>query len=166
MPTPSLELPHALRRQLEPCVRMLGACLEACPEDLWDERGRGPPVWEQLYHTIFWLGAWLRDWSCPLEVPPFHAKEALDMRCEPSRVVSRAEMRAYLEKVRGDCGSYVSALTPASVLIPVEAFRKQWTPVDRILGQIRHVQHHVGYLNAALRAAGSTPAAWVGFQED
>lgn len=165
MPDATPDLPHALRRQLDPCIEMLRACLEAAGDELCDARDGGPPVWEQLYHTIFWLGAWLRDWSRPIEYPAFHVKEALDMGREPSGVISRAQVREYLDKVLADCSSYLSALTPASVMVPVEAFRKQWTPVDRILGQIRHVQHHVGYLNATLRASGGAPAAWVGFQE-
>jgi hypothetical protein len=162
---PAHDLVHSLRRQLEPCIEMLRRSMNACPDDLWDARAGGPPVWEQLYHTIFWLHAWLRDWSRPLEYPTFHVREALDMRGVPARVVSRAEMRGYLDGAVTDCASFLSALTPESVQVPAEAFRKQWTPVDRILGQVRHVQHHVGYLNAVLRAGGSTPVAWVGYQE-
>jgi len=157
----------SLRRQLDSCIAMLGSCIDACSDALWDARPGGPPVWEQLYHTLFWLDAWLRDWSTPLEYPPFHVKEALDMQGElaAGTAISRPEMRQYFDKVVADCESYLSTLTSESVLEPREAFGKQWTPLDRTLGQIRHIQHHVGYLNAALRAGGCTPVPWVGFQE-
>jgi hypothetical protein len=153
----------ALRRHLDPCLEMLGACMEAASDEAWT--ASTPPVWEQFYHILFWLDAWLRDWSLPLEYPPFHVKEALELRGSAERTVSRAELRGYLAAVSRRCREHLGGLTAESVMLSTEAFGKQWTPLDRTLGQIRHVQHHVGYLNAALRASGCTPAAWMGFQE-
>ncbi len=166
MSTDTVDLAGALHSQLVPGMQMLLGCLEASRDELWDARRGGPPVWEQLYHTLFWLHAWLRDWSRPLEYPPFHVEEALDLRSPPGRAITRLQMRGYQDRVVADCRAYLSALTPETMLAPSEAFGKQWTPLDRILGQIRHIQHHVGYLNAVLRASGCTPVRWVGFQED
>jgi hypothetical protein len=165
MSADSPDIAEALRRQLGPCVEMLAAGIDASSEELWDERSAGPPVWAQIYHTLFWLDAWLRDWSRPLEYPPFHVKEALELRSVPAGSISRPAMREYLAKVSSDVDSHLASLTPESVQEPTVAFGKPWTPLDRILGQIRHVQHHVGYLNAVLRAGGCAPVAWAGFQE-
>ena len=155
----------ALRRQLDPCVAMLRAGIVSCDHAHWDVRSGSPPFWEQAYHTVFWMAAWLRDWSKPFVEPPFHVPEALGFQGEPSSVIARADLLRYLDDTRADCGRWLDGLTDDVMLAPTMAFGKPWTPVDRILGQVRHVQHHSGYLNAALRFYDLEPAGWVGFQE-
>ncbi len=154
-----------LTRQLDCSLDMLGQGIDLCPDEAWTDDRRHAPVWEQLYHALFWFGAWLRDWSIPMEYPEFHISEALDIKGAAGAVISKAQLRSYLAKVRADYAQLVAALTPESLLVPQEAFGRPWTMADRILGQIRHVQHHVGYLNAVLSATRGVRVHWIGYGE-
>ena len=63
-----------MRRHLAPTLQMLSNAIIACPEDAWAPPDEGAPLWQQAYHTLFWLNAWLRDWKNKLEYPVFHSR--------------------------------------------------------------------------------------------
>jgi hypothetical protein len=162
---PAPTLTAVLRRQLDCTLDMLAKAIELCPDDTWADDTRHAPVWEQLYHALFWFNAWLRDWSKPIEYPEFHVKEALDIKRRAGSVVSRPQMLAYLAKVRADYEAFADALTDASLLSGETAFGRTWTGADRLLGQVRHIQHHVGYLNAILSTSRDVRVHWIGYDE-
>ena len=122
-------------------------------------------MWEQVYHALFWFNAWLRDWSKPIAYPEFHVKEALDIKRRNGAVISRGQMLGYLAKVRADYEAFAAGVTPASLLDREEAWGAKWSAADRLLGQVRHIQHHVGYLNAILSTTHRVHVGWIGYGE-
>lgn len=154
-----------LRRQLKPTLQMLSNAIRTCPDEIWGATDENAPLWQQAYHTLFWLNAWLRDWGQKLEYPYFHTREALDMTRGASPVITRAQIEEYMDKVFSDCEAFLEAITPESLTQETEAFGKKWTVADRILMQIRHVQHHVGSMHSVLRRKAGTAPQWIGFNE-
>lgn len=92
MNTQKPDMVHILRRQLDPSIEMLKEVIELCPNELWYAENDTPPIWEQVYHTLFWFNAWLRDWSKPIEYPKFHVEEALEMKRPPTGNISKEVM--------------------------------------------------------------------------
>ena len=156
-----------LRRHLEPTLEMLGQTINACPDELWDARDKGPPFWQYAYHALAGVDFWLSDSPKTFAFPSFHTREALIESGEtPAGALSRQQIEAYLEQVTAKSWALLDRLTPATLLQETEFAGRPWTTADRILVQIRHVQHHVGQLNAALKGAvGGAPPGWVGFNE-
>ena len=154
-----------LRRNLAPTLQMLSNAIRTCPDEMWNAADEGAPLWQQAYHTLFWLNAWARDWGQKLEYPSFHSDKARDLIVGASPVITKAQMEAYMDKVFSDCEALMDTVTPERLTQEIEAFGKQYTIADRVLGQIRHVQHHVGTMHGVLkRKTGHTPH-WVGFNE-
>jgi hypothetical protein len=154
-----------LHRNLAPTLQMLSNVIRTCPDEMWNASDEGVPLWQQAYHTLFWLNAWARDWGYKLEYPSFHSDEARDLIVGASPVITKAQMEAYMAKVFSDCEALLETVTLELLTQETEAFGKQYTIADRILGQVRHVQHHVGTMHAILkRKTGHTPH-WVGFNE-
>ena len=155
-----------LRRHLEPTLEMLRQTIHACPDALWDARDDGPPFWQFAYHALAGVDFWLSDSPQAFAFPSFHTREALIESGEtPAEALPRQQIEAYLEQVTAKSRALLDRLTPAALLQETEFAGRPWTTADRILLQIRHVQHHVGQLNAALkRAVGGAPG-WVGFNE-
>jgi hypothetical protein len=122
-------------------------------------------VWEQVYHALFWFNAWLRDWGKPIEFPEFHIEEALEIKRRAGAIIDRHQILAYLAKVRADYEAFMAVVDDAGLLATSAAFGQRWTTADRILGQVRHIQHHVGYLNAVLGANRGVPVHWIGYGE-
>ncbi len=161
----ALTIVDIIRRNLEPTLEMLSDIIEECPDEVWVADDGNAPIWQQTYHTVFWLNAWARDWAKPFERPSFHTREALDMVKGAAPVLTRQRLAEYLRRARAECDAFLDDLTPESLVLEYEAFGKRWTHADRILGQIRHVQHHVGAAHAIMcEKTGKTPR-WVGYNE-
>jgi hypothetical protein len=164
-PTIGGTLTAVLKRQLDCSLEMLAKAIELCPDDAWADDSGHAPVWEQVYHALFWFNAWLRDWQKPIEYPEFHIAEALDIKRRAGKTIDRSQILAYLAKVSADYEAFMTGVDDAGLLDTATAFGRQWTTADRILGQVRHIQHHVGYLNAILSASRGVRVHWVGYGE-
>jgi len=165
MTTPSPTLTAILKRQLDCSLEMLEKAVELCPDDAWTDEAGHAPVWEQIYHTLFWFNAWLRDWRKPIEFPEFHIEEALEIKRRAGAIIDRHQILAYLAKVRADYEAFMAVVDDAGLLATAAAFGQRWTTADRILGQVRHIQHHVGYLNAVLGASQGVRVHRIGYGE-
>ena len=93
------------------------------------------------------------------------SREALDLTPGASPVITKAQMQEYMAKVFSDCEALLETVTPELLTQETKAFGKQWTIADRILGQIRHVQHHVGTMHTILKRETGHAPHWVGFNE-
>jgi len=151
------------RRNMAPTVAMLRNIIMQCPDEAWADGH--PAVWQQLYHTIFWFNAWARDWATPFKRPTFHSDDVLNMVKGATPVLTREQLVEYLRQAEADCYVFLDHLTPESLIVEVEAFGVRWTPADRILGQLRHIQHHVGGMHATIRRVTDSAPKWVGFNE-
>jgi hypothetical protein len=155
-----------MKRQLDGSFEMLEQAIALCPQDVWDKGGDNTvPIWEYVYHALFYVNVWLKDWTKEREYPEFHVQEALALEKVTGRRISRDQMKKYLAEVTGKTESFFASAAPESLEEESENWGKRWTVADRILGQIRHVQHHVGYINAILRMKGTTTVGWIGYNE-
>jgi hypothetical protein len=155
-----------LKRQLDGSFEMIEQAISLCPEDVWDKgEGNTVPIWEQVYHALFFVNVWLKDWRKKREYPEFHIKEALALEKVTGRRISRDQMKGYMVEVTRKTESFFASITPGSLEEESEEWGKMWTVADRILGQIRHVQHHMGYINAILRMKGTATVPWIGYNE-
>ena len=48
-----------ISRQFAAAIQMLRSAVEACPDNLWDDRTVGTPFWHLAYHALFYT-----DFSC------------------------------------------------------------------------------------------------------
>lgn len=173
-------LQHALQQQYDAALRMLRIAVERCPDELWDNRGGGEaPFWQQAMHTVFYTRLYL----CPSEQHADVARnlgtageqigvpllDTSDEGCRrvfmavwsltaesstPPRVVTREEMlgriRLIEEAVPGAvlrvCGPDADGPSPMSWMTR--------SPLELLLYNLRHVQHHIGRLYSLLGRAG------------
>lgn len=140
-----------LRRQLIPSIDMLQDVIEQNSDEMWTLSGVNIPIWQHVYHATAWLNAWARDWSTPYVKPEFHSNEARELDHGASPVITREQMREYLEKAREECMSFLDGLTDETVFAQEEAFGRTFTPADRIVGQISHVHYHIGVIHARIK---------------
>jgi hypothetical protein len=145
---------------------MLRESIQACPDGLWNAADQGAPFWQYAYHTLYSLDSWLYDPATGFEPPPFHTPDALlESGIVPAVSLSRKQVEGYLDQVYARCAAFLDGLTPDALVRESEFLGRTWTLGDRILTQLRHVQHHVGHMNGLLkRLSGSSPG-WVGYNE-
>jgi len=51
--------PTMIGRQFAAAIQMLRLAVEACPEELWDDRTEGSPFWHLAYHALFFADLYL-----------------------------------------------------------------------------------------------------------
>jgi len=82
---------------------------------------------------------------------------------ESEGFVEQKDMLGYLDYVSKKSLLLIGSLDEKSTLQPSALYDK-WTNLDVILEQIRHIQHHLGYLNRVLLKCNIKPVEWEFFE--
>ena len=149
------------RNDYRAVFEMVREAIKNCPEALWNERVDEPAFWQQAYHTLFFTGFYLSDSPESSQIETSIEAEARNLEHIPSAAPSRQQMQDYLEQVSVKCENFLDSLDSAA-LGGKNTFH--WTGPTlayRITYNIRHAQHHVGWMNSILSRKGAQPANWV-----
>ena len=120
--------------------------LIACvPEELWDKRYDGIPMWKYLYHMLYSMDRWYINPRDPAyRDPAFHTKTLADLNVvpEPGESLSREEITGYFGMIREKIGSYLQTLEDGMLAeCPAGCAMSR---LRLIIGQIRHWHRHMG----------------------
>ncbi len=141
--------------------QMVHEAIDLCSDELWDKSSDEPAFWQQAYHTIMFIDFYLADSPKSFQKPTFVEDKAYDLKHKPSVSPSKQQMLAYLEQVMNRCDEILSSLT-AEQLEGENPFH--WTgptSAHRLIYNIRHAQHHVGWLNSMLSRKTGKAAEWI-----
>ena len=140
---------------------MLREAIEACPESLWYDRADEPAFWHQAYHTISSICFYLSDSPKSYKRPPFAKDTTGDLSKTQTNALSRQQVKEYLEMVSEKCEALLNKLAS----MPLDGENTfPWTGptlAHRLIYNIRHAQHHVGWMNSILRRKAEQAAKWV-----
>src|SRR5919201_4790629 len=102
----------ALWQQFGAAIDMLENAMLACPDELWSDRSQRPEFWYLVYHTLFWLDAYLSDSPEGFAPPaPFTLGEMDPAGQLPERPYTKDELQRYLQHGRKKCRALIDALT-------------------------------------------------------
>jgi len=149
------------RNDYRAVFQMLRRAMELCPDSLWDERTDEPAFWQQTYHTLWGIDFYLSDSPEMSRKASFVEGEATNLKHRPANASSRQQVQDYLEEVSKKCEVLLDKLASAS-LDGENTF--PWTGptlAHRLFYNIRHAQHHVGWLNSILSRKVGRAAEWV-----
>ncbi len=149
-------------QQFGAAIDMLQNALTACPEELWNTESK---FWYTGYHTLFWLDYYLSV-ETPMEkdfIPqePFTKSEFED-GAMPERVYNKIELLAYCNFGRQKCHDLITVLSEEQLLTKrfVSEYR-DYSILEMLLYNMRHVQHHTAQLNLLLRQGKKDVPDWV-----
>jgi hypothetical protein len=150
---------HSVRDQFGASLDMLENAINACTESVW----KNDLSFSRLsYHTLFFLDYYLTLQPVGFAPPlPFVHSEFED---EPAAEVFRQpEILDYLHTCRAKMGLVLSELTEelAQSRWINESHTMNYSVLEILLYNLRHVQHHVGQLNVILRKNGIEAPDWV-----
>ena len=149
------------RNDYRAVFQMLRRAIELCPEELWDEQADEPPFWQQAYHTLWAVDFYLSDSPGSSQKASFIEGEAANLKHRSANAPSRQQIQDYLEEVSRKCKTVLEGLT-SDQLEGKNTF--PWTGptlAHRLIYNIRHAQHHVGWLNSVLSRKADRAAEWV-----
>jgi hypothetical protein len=135
--------------------------LRGCPEQAWDERGEEPPFWQQAYHTLFYSDFYLSDEPRAFKAPAFLVGRMHDMDVTLEQPVAREQVLEYLEAVAAKLDAALDRLAGGG-LEAQNAF--PWTGptvAHRLVYNLRHAQHHLGWMDSYASRRGGEAMEWV-----
>ncbi|WP_436489138.1 DinB family protein [Chitinophaga sp. ARDCPP14] len=150
-----------LWHQFGASIDMLENALTFCPDELWDTPAK---FWYIGYHTLFFLDFYLSD-ETPMEkdfLPPEPFTLSEFGTGMPERVYDKTELLTYLRFGREKLRGLLTRLTAEDILTKrfVSEY-KDYSILEILIYNMRHVQHHTAQLNLLLRQEVKDAPDWV-----
>jgi hypothetical protein len=149
-------------QQFGAAIDMLRNALIACPGELWNT---GSKFWYIGYHTLFWL-----DYYLSVETPreedfiprePF-TKSEFEAGAMPELVYDKDELLRYCRFGYKKCHDLIDRFPDEELLTKrfVSEY-KDYSILEMLLYNMRHVQHHTAQLNLLLRQGINDAPDWI-----
>jgi hypothetical protein len=148
-----------LHAQYLATLEMLEAAVRLCPENLWTAGEK--PFWREAFHGVFWTHNFAGGADKRFEEVPFGKDIDPRLFTPPNNTCSREEALTFIEQTREHVDAVFGTMRAAD-LEAADGYGRFRNVLHRLLYSLRHTQHHVGMLHAALRAQGCEPGDWKG----
>lgn len=146
-------------RQFGASIEMLENAMERCPAAHWDTDSK---FWYIAYHTLFYLDYYLtlepESFAPP---PPYTLSEFDPSGAMPDRTYSKEELLSYLRHCSAKCHDLIANLTDEIANSRWVSAYKNYSVIEVLLYNMRHVQHHAAQLNLLLRQEIDDAPRWV-----
>ena len=158
----------SLWKQFGASIDMLHNAIDRWPEHLWNTNRR--PLYLG-YHTIVFLDYYLtippKGFSPALPYTTNDNWKEIDGAVDdmiPTENYTKKELLQYLRACRDKCHSLITSLDEQKINERWidESGRKNYSVLEILLYNMRHVQHHAAQLNMLLRKEINDAPKWVG----
>ncbi|MDQ3193568.1 MAG: DinB family protein [Bacteroidota bacterium] len=148
-----------LWKQFGASIDMFENSITACPGELWNTDSK---FWYNAYHALFFLDYYLSDEPENFSPPqPFTLSEFDPDGEMPVRVYSKEELLSYLKFCRQKCHDLIAGLTDETSAKRFVNQYRNYSVIEILLYNMRHVQHHAAQLNLLLRQGTDSAPDWV-----
>jgi DinB superfamily len=150
---------ESLWQQFGASLDMLENAINACPDEHWATEAK---FWYQAFHCLFFLDYYLTMKPKTFSPPtPFTLSEFNPDGEMPDRVYSKEELLKYTQFCREKCRKLIAGLDEAGFNARWVNTYKDYSIVEILLYNMRHVQHHAAQLNLILRQTIDDAPDWV-----
>ena len=149
----------SLWNQFGASLDMLENAITTCPDTQWDTETK---FWYKSYHCIFWT-----DYFLTVEPNSFAPPVSYDFSefdpsgLLPKRIYSKEELLIYLQHCRIKSHTLISELTYDKLSQRWINEYKNYSLLEILLYNMRHIQHHSAQLNLLLRQTINDAPSWV-----
>lgn len=159
-------------RQFAAAIEMLRLAIEACPDDLWDDRSSGTPFWHLAYHALFFTDLYLSEDEKAFRPRDFHKDKAHVLPGDhgehggvvttPDKAYTKKQLLNYAEHCMRKCRETFEKLTDERARERCGFWWYNLNVGEFLLNNLRHVQHGAGQLNFLLRRHADIGIDWIG----
>ena len=138
---------------------MLENAIHMCPDEHWDT---ALDFWYLSYHCIFWTDYYLTSEPNKFEPPkPFTFSEFDPTGKKPDRTYTKTEILGYLAHCQQKAYQLINELTNDKLNDRWINEYKNYSLLEILLYNMRHIQHHSAQLNLLLRQTINNAPNWV-----
>jgi hypothetical protein len=148
-----------LWKQFGAALDMLSESITTCPELIWETDKRFSKI---VYHSLFFLDYYLTKEPIGFTQPEHFTYSEFEE--EPELVIfTKKELQVYLGNCKTKAENFIFSLEESEM-------KKRWinesksmdfSMLEILLYNLRHVQHHVGQLNLLLRESCQSAPEWI-----
>ncbi|HMQ06006.1 MAG TPA: DinB family protein [Saprospiraceae bacterium] len=150
---------ESLWNQMGASLDMLENAIIMCPDEQWDNALN---FWYSSFHCIFWTDYYLSFKPEHFAPPtPFTFSEFDPSGKKPERTYTKAELLSYIHHCRQKAKQLITGLTLEALSDRWINNRKNYSLLEIIIYNIRHIQHHAAQLNLLLRQTIDNTPGWV-----
>jgi DinB family protein len=150
---------ETLWKQFGASIDMLENAILLCPEEVWNNERK---FWYNAYHCLFYLDYYLTLEPATFAPPsPYTLSEFDPSGAMPDRVYSKDELLGYLQHGRKKCHELIAGMTDEVANSRWVNDYKNYSILEILLYNMRHVQHHAAQLNLLLRQEINNAPGWV-----
>ena len=167
---------EVLGRQFVAAIEMLGNAIEACPEELWDDRTEGTPFWHIAYHALFFCDFYLSDDEKSFTPREYHVdkyqflpgdyEEFGGIVTTPEQCYSKEQMLDYARHCSQKCKKVLDALTEQRAKERCGFWWYELNVGEFLINSLRHTQHHAAQLALILRRQADVGVEWLGTEHN
>lgn len=168
--------PTVIGRQMAAAIQLLRAAVEACPDDLWDDRTEGTPYWHMAYHALFFTDLYLTDNLESFQAQSWQAdkshflpgdyQEFAGIVTTPEKSYTREQLVEYADHCLRKCDACFKKLTDERALERCGFWWYELNAGEFLLNNLRHTQHHAGQLIVLLRRHSDIGIEWLGTRDN
>ena len=163
-------------RQFQATIQMLKLAINACPDNLWDERKDGSPFWHLAYHTLFYTDFYLSENDKVYTPMDFHEDKAHFLPGDyqefggivtpPKKSFTKKQLLGYTDHCLRKCQETFEKLTNERALERCGFWWYELNVGEFLLNNLRHAQHHTGQLSLLLRREADIGIDWYGTKDN
>ena len=155
----STSIQDSIWNQFGASLDMLENAINMCHDEHWDTKLN---FWYTSYHCIFWTDYYLTTEPSNFEPPkPFTFSEFDQTSKKPDRTYTKTELISYLRHCRQKACQLITGLTTEKLNDRWVNDYKNYSLLEILLYNIRHIQHHTAQLNLLLRQTINSAPTWV-----
>jgi len=149
-----------LERHFFTMLEMVRTAIRDCPEAVFigdDIRAR-----EHLYHALVWMDMAVSENPPDYDKAQIVSTAGASLQGVASEAITREYLSDFLDKTEAHIKQH---LNNGDAYLQECAVRgRVFTWMDRVLLQLRHVQHHMGAIDELLRQQNLPTLTWIGFE--
>src|SRR5258708_2709153 len=150
---------ETLWKQFGASIDMLENAISLCTDELWDNEKK---FWYNAYHCLFYLDYYLTLEPKQFSPPAGYSLSEFDPSgAMPDRVYSKEELLSYLQHSRKKCHDLIANITDEIANSRWVNEYRNYSVIEILLYNMRHVQHHAAQLNLLLRQGIDNAPKWV-----
>jgi len=163
-------------RQFAAAIQTIRFAIEACPDQLWDDRSDGSPFWHLAYHALYYVDFYLSDDAETFKATDFHEDKAQflpgDYReyggivTTPEKAIGKDQLLGYADHCLRKCDEVFEKLTEERVRERCGFWWYKLNVGEFLLNSLRHTQHHAGQLALILRRRADIGIDWLGTKDN
>jgi hypothetical protein len=150
---------EAIWSQFGASLDMLENAIQLCPNEYWSNAS---DFWYYTYHCTFWTDYYLSIEPKNFAPPsPFTFSEFDPSGKKPDHVYTKTQILEYIEHCRKKAILLIENLTVEKLSLRWINEYKNFSMIEILFYNIRHIQHHTAQLNLLLRQTIDDAPKWV-----